>query len=61
MSVVIPLCTSCGHFNYKNIEKNKTHYWCKAFPEGIPREVMFNPTSTKEDECNNGVHYEPEE
>lgn len=33
-------------------------YTCKAFPDGIPNDVLGDP---KENECNNGIFFEPED
>ena len=60
MSCPLATCPECRHYNSKPVDGYKHHQWCKAFPEGIPIDVIFakEPNTT---DCGNGVHYEPEE
>ena len=47
----LPNCMLCNNF----IEnENKQVMRCKAFPDGIPSEVMWEP---EENECNNGIKF----
>ena len=38
-------------------DENEQVMQCKAFPDGIPSEVMWEP---EEKECNNGIKFEEE-
>ena len=54
MSCIISMCPECKHYYQKNgIE------CCKAFPEGIPTNMIFSQDEEKI--CNNGIKFEPEE
>jgi hypothetical protein len=37
MTVMIPLCFDCVHY----FEKNNNVHECKAFPEGIPKNILL--------------------
>jgi hypothetical protein len=51
-----PMCLYCKHF-FKDEEGNK----CKAFPQGIPREIFFEYYDhRKEFPGDNGIRFEPE-
>ena len=48
--LTLPKCEFCRWFN-------EDTYTCKAFPEGIPADVMWK---SEEEECKNGIKFENE-
>jgi len=51
-----PICQKCKHFNRKEYGKFK----CKAFPNGIPDEIVFSEFDhTKPHPSDNGIQFEP--
>lgn len=52
--MTVPKCMLCEHF-IDDSDDSKMR--CKAFPEGIPKEVMWEDD---EKECNNGIKFEEE-
>ena len=45
--MTLPKCMLCSNFN-----ENSEEMTCKAFPDGIPEDVIF---SGYEEECKNGI------
>ena len=41
METIMPDCMTCRHFYHDNINKNS----CKAFPDGIPKEIFYDLVS----------------
>lgn len=54
MSCILTMCTEC-----KNYYEENDVECCKAFPKGIPTEMIFSQDEDKI--CNNGIKYEPKE
>lgn len=52
MTITVPKCVFC-----KNQIQDDEEFRCSAFPEGIPKEVMWEDD---EKECNNGIKFEEE-
>lgn len=52
--MTLPKCMMCKYFIDDNDDSEMR---CKAFPEGIPKEVMWEDD---EKECNNGIKFEEE-
>ena len=50
----VPKCMLCKHFI---VDKDPTKYNCKAFPNDIPDDVIWED---EEKECNNGIKFEEE-
>lgn len=52
MSLKLPICDYCRHYD----KENEKRMCCKAFPDGIPVEKM----RMEDDgiECNNGIYFE---
>lgn len=57
MSVVFSNCTECQSFKWEETDKAKCHYWCEAFPNGIPAAFMFRKDQDETAECNNGIKF----
>lgn len=54
--VILSDCIDCKNF----YEKNKTELTCKAFPDGIPKEIFWSKCkSNREKPCQNGIKFEP--
>lgn len=51
-SIRVPKCIFCKHY----IDDEDAPIICKAFPKGIPDEVLWEEDEEKE--CNNGIRYE---
>ena len=47
--MTLPKCMLCSTFN-----ENSEEMTCKAFPDGIPEDVLWEPV---EKECNNGMKF----
>lgn len=47
--MTLPKCMLCSNFN-----ENSEEMTCKAFPDGIPEDVIF---SGYEEECKNGIKF----
>ncbi len=46
----IPQCFNCKHFNEDRAKEKDHLYTCKAFPDGIPAEIIeFEPHTNHED------------
>ena len=55
MSVIFTECMECAYlYEYKINDK----FCCKAFPEGIPKEIFWKQNEDKE--CNNGIKFKRE-
>lgn len=54
MSVSFPWCDEC-----KNLINDESKYCCKAFPNLIPSDILFDNAIKEKKECNNGIGYEP--
>ena len=50
--MTLPKCMLCSNFN-----ENSEEMTCKAFPDGIPEDVIF---SGYEEECKNGIKFKPD-
>lgn len=50
--MTLPKCMLCEHLIDDNDDSKMR---CKAFPEGIPKEVMWEDDDK---ECNNGIKFE---
>lgn len=50
----LPKCDICKNFI---VDNDPTKYSCKAFPNGIPDDVIWE---AEEKECNNGIFFEEE-
>lgn len=56
MSIIVSECTFCMHCEN---EKDPENLKCKAYPEGIPSNLVWGFIDVHElDECNNGYKYE---
>jgi hypothetical protein len=54
MTFPAPQCWTCKHFD------KKSKATCKAFPEGIPSEILFNAFDhTKPYSGDHGIRFEP--
>lgn len=53
MSVTFPWCDEC-----KNLISSDFQYKCKAFPKGIPLNMLFDKGIRDKKECNNGFKFE---
>lgn len=53
MSVAFPWCYDC-----KNLIDDENKYRCKAFPDEIPSNVLFDETIREKENCNNGFKFE---
>lgn len=52
MSVLFPWCDEC-----ENLIPKDNKYCCKAFPEGIPSEILFDKHIKSRSECNDGYRF----
>ncbi len=50
----VPKCMFCNHFI--DSDDVNARLACKAFPEGIPSEVLWEEDEEKE--CNHGIRFE---
>lgn len=55
MSVIFSKCMECSHL-YE--EKLNSDFCCDAFPNGIPKEALWEQDEKKE--CSNGYKFEKE-
>jgi len=53
-SLSLPKCMFCNHFI--DSDNADALLACKAFPDGIPDDVLWEEDEEKE--CNNGIKYE---
>ena len=53
-SISLPKCMFCNHFI--DSDDVNARLACKAFPEGIPSEVLWEEDEEKE--CNHGIRFE---
>ncbi len=56
MSLIFPWCDEC-----KNLRDIENMYCCKAYPDGIPSNVLFDTGIREKEECKNGIGYAPKE
>lgn len=56
-----PICGKCLHRG--NFIEEKGMIECRAFPKGIPRDILITCDGERDitKECNNGIKYEPKE
>jgi len=57
MTRIISHCFGCAHYNRKESVMDKNT--CKAFPEGIPRDLFYGPWHTTPYPGDNGILFEP--
>ena len=56
--VIFSKCADCKHFIYDKNKRDVYNARCKAFPDGIPSKVFFDPKSVP---CTDEISFEPEE
>lgn len=63
MSILLPKCSFCKHnTTYTTTDENGKehhHVCCEAFPDSIPGYIYTD--HKLEQECNNGIYFEPKE
>jgi hypothetical protein len=58
MTIRLPMCAFCRHFNAAIVDRNT----CDAFPTGIPREIAFGPRDHVDPyPGDHGIQFEPKE
>ena len=59
-TVDAPICYDCKHLNEKRQDKG---FWeCKAYPKGIPDEIMMSEVNHKKPyKGDKGIQFEPKE